>query len=76
ELMVDLSTSMVSSTREDVEKQFDILWSIVSGGKANLGRGAPASPGVVSPLLSIILNFKDSFEKMRMLRKIVSYVQA
>lgn len=76
ELMVDLSTTMVSSTREDVEKRFDILWSIVAGGKADLGRGSPASPGVVSPLLSIILNFKDSFEKMRMLRKIVVYVQA
>ncbi|MGC8832257.1 MAG: hypothetical protein ACP5PQ_06735, partial [Thermoproteota archaeon] len=76
ELMVDLSTTMVSSTREDVEKQFDILWSIVAGGKADTRRGSPASPGVVSPLLSIILNFKDSFEKMRMLRKIVTYVQA
>ncbi|MEM2088568.1 MAG: BPL-N domain-containing protein [Thermoproteota archaeon] len=76
ELMVDLSTTMVSSTKEEVEKQFDILWSIIAGGKANLSRGAPASPGVVSPLLSIILNFKDSFEKMRTLRKIVAYIQA
>lgn len=76
ELMVDLSTAMVSSSREEVEKQFDVLWSIVAGGKTNLGRGTPASPGVVSPLLSIILNFKDSLEKMRTLRKIVAYVQA
>lgn len=75
ELMVDLSTTMVSSTRGEVDRQFELLWSIIAGGKANLGRGVPASPGIISPLISIILNFKDSFEKMRMLRKIVTYVQ-
>jgi len=75
ELMVDLSTTIVSSDRSDVEKRFATLWNALAGGRAGLEREVSASPGVVSPLASILLNFRDSIEKIRILRRILTYMK-
>ncbi|MEM2172458.1 MAG: BPL-N domain-containing protein [Thermoproteota archaeon] len=73
ELMADLSTIIVSSDRSDVERRFAAIWNALAGGRARLEKGLPASPGVVSPLASLLINFNDSLEKMRLLRKILTY---
>lgn len=73
ELMADLSTTMVSSERSNVERMFTTIWNMLAGGRAHPEKGVPASPGVVSPLISLLINFTDSFEKMRLLRKILAY---
>lgn len=75
ELMADLSTIMVSSDRSNVERRFFTIWNTLAGGRARLEKGVPASPGVVSPLVSLLINFTDSLEKMRLLRKILTYFQ-
>ncbi|MEM1557883.1 MAG: BPL-N domain-containing protein [Thermoproteota archaeon] len=73
ELMADLSTIVVSSDRGDVERRFAAVWNTLMGGRASLEKGVPASPGVVSPLASLLINFTDSLEKTRLLRKILTY---
>jgi len=75
ELMADLSTVMVSSDRSDVEKRFATVWNALAGCRARFEKGVPASPGVVSPLASLLINFTDSLEKMRLLRRILTYLK-
>lgn len=73
EMMADFSATVVSSTGEEVESKFDLLFNSIVGGR--MSGGKTGSPGIVSPLLSIILNIQDSLEKIRFLRKILTYVQ-
>lgn len=74
ELMVDLSTAIVSS-KEDVERRYGIFLNMMVGGKENPKMGIPASSGIIPPLLSIIINIEDSLEKMKFLRKTVAYAK-
>ncbi|MGQ9478744.1 MAG: hypothetical protein ACUVQ0_01820 [Thermoproteota archaeon] len=74
EQIADLSASVISSP-EDVERKFQILLGNILGGRIPLDMGFQNSPGAIPPLLSIVLNFKDSLEEMRFLRKVVSYVK-
>jgi hypothetical protein len=73
DLMVDLSTTTVSSEKNDVERRFALVWNTLVGGRADPMRGIPASLGVITPLTSILLNFTDSLEKMKFLRRIIAY---
>ncbi|MEM3712990.1 MAG: BPL-N domain-containing protein [Thermoproteota archaeon] len=75
ELMADLSTTIISSDKSDVERRFAFLWNILAGGKAHPEKGISASPGVLPPLISLLLNFSDSLEKMRFLRKVLTYLK-
>jgi hypothetical protein len=75
ELMADLSTVMVSSDRSDVERRFSTIWNALAGGKARFEKRVSASPGVVSPLASLLINFTDSLEKMRLLRRLLTYLK-
>jgi hypothetical protein len=75
EMMADFSATVVSSTGEEIEGKFDLLFNSIVGGRMSSGRGVSASPGIVSPMLSIILNIQDSFEKTRFLRRVVAYVE-
>lgn len=75
ELIADLSTTIISSDKIDVERRFTYLWNVLAGGSAHLEKGVSASPGVLPPLISILLNFSDSLEKMRFLRRVLTYLQ-
>jgi hypothetical protein len=75
EMMADFSATVVSSTGEEIEGKFDLLFNSIVGGRMAGGKGMSVSPGIVSPMLGIILNIRDSLEKIRFLRKILTYVQ-
>ncbi|MEM2686743.1 MAG: BPL-N domain-containing protein [Thermoproteota archaeon] len=75
EMMADFSATVVSSTGEEIEGKFDLLFNSIVGGRMVSGKTTSVSPGIVSPMLSIILNIRDSLEKTRFLRKILTYVQ-
>lgn len=75
EMMADFSATVVSSTQEEIEGKFDLLFNSIVGGRMASGKTMAVSPGIVSPMLSIILNIRDSLEKTRFLRKILTYVQ-
>ncbi|MCS7138954.1 MAG: hypothetical protein NZ873_02735 [Crenarchaeota archaeon] len=76
EIMADLSTTIISSDKSDVERRFAFLWNILAGGKAYPEKGVlSSSPGVLSPLTSLLLNLSDSIEEMRFLRKVLTYLK-
>jgi len=75
ELIADLSTTVISSDKSDVERKFTYLLNFLAGGRAHPEKGISASPGVLPPLISLLLNFNDSLEKMRFLRRVLTYLQ-
>jgi len=75
EMMADFSATVVSSPKEEIESKFDLLFNSIVGGRMVSGKTMIVSPGIVSPMLSIMLNIQDFLEKTRFLRKIITYVQ-
>jgi len=75
EMMADFSATVVSSPGEEIESKFDLLFNSIVGGRMVSGKTMIVSPGIVSPMLSIMLNIQDFLEKTRFLRKIITYVQ-
>lgn len=75
EMMADLSVAVVSSTEEEIKVKFDLLYNSIVGGRMSGERGISVSSGIVSPMISIVLNIQDYLEKIRFLRKILAYVQ-
>jgi len=75
ELMADLSTVIISSEKSEVERRFAVVWNVLAGGRAHLEKGISASPGVIPPLTSLLLNLNDFLEKTRFLRKVVTYLR-